>query len=308
LGLAMCNVLARSLGGNVGLESEPGKGATFFLCVPLCRIAPQTGGAEAPESRRKTALVVEDERYNQIVLKSIALELGYETETAATLEQAVRMLMNREFDVIFLDWELPGGKGGDIAAKVRAREGGERPIILATTAHGSPEVRRQCQEAGMDAFLLKPYSAAEIRVHIERVRAQRGKKSVDSMELPHLFPAPAAPLNLRALRRYAAITGGREEDAAHDFGQALREEIEKIEKALAVQNAEQLAFAVHRLRALGSLIAATDLIAVTEALGKAGGQATWPERESLVQEVAAQVQATTQKIADAIMSGTGEYV
>ena len=54
--------------------------------------------------------------------------------------------------LIFLDWELPGLKGGDIARQIRAREDGQGPIIVATTAHDSEEMRERSCRPGWTSF------------------------------------------------------------------------------------------------------------------------------------------------------------
>src|SRR5258708_31998102 len=69
------------------------------------------------------ALIVEDEHYNQVVLKGIALELGYVPVLAGNAEQANTVLKNQTFDLIFLDWELAGLKGGEIALLARSQSG-----------------------------------------------------------------------------------------------------------------------------------------------------------------------------------------
>ena len=229
LGLATCRVLAQVLGGSVGVDSEAGHGAVFFLRVPLRRSA---GPVATTPSALVAALIVEDERYNQAVLRGIALELGYAPEIASNAEQAEVLLAQKKFDIIFLDWELPGLKGGDIARRVRSRPGGEKPVIIAMTAHDSAEIRQQCQLAGMDEFLRKPYDAERVRRRISDVLARRNGHSV--------APQPAAPadlihtgLNLQAFASYARGAQEEASEAIPRYAEALDQELAALELALA---------------------------------------------------------------------------
>src|SRR5262249_4865459 len=84
IGLATCSMMARLLGGSVGIDSHPGRGATFFLKIAL----PRATAASVPVTARKAsppgrhALVVDDQGYNQTVLAALIAELGYQVECA----------------------------------------------------------------------------------------------------------------------------------------------------------------------------------------------------------------------------------
>jgi signal transduction histidine kinase/ligand-binding sensor domain-containing protein/CheY-like chemotaxis protein len=257
LGLAACRVLARALEGSVGIDSEPGHGSTFYLCVPLRRA---TVPADAPARASGAALVVEDERYNQAVLKGIALDLGYTTETAANAEQVAAQLAARRFEVIFLDWELPGLKGGEIARRVRARPDGDQPIIIATTGHASDAIRRQCLDAGMDEFLAKPYSPDDVRqcIAIALARRSRGNRSAAIASVPKL--------NLRAFQNYARGADGGDTAAVYDYLATLQHELAALERTLAAEDLESAAGVAHRLCALGGLIGADEFSCAAHAV------------------------------------------
>jgi signal transduction histidine kinase len=122
LGLALCRQLAEKMGGKIWVESEPGHGATFFLALTLpVAEAPEKVAADLPETVqvKGTALVVDDEDYNRLALASHLAALGFSTVLAGEAEQALAEAKARKFDAVFLDFDLPGRPGPDIARALR---------------------------------------------------------------------------------------------------------------------------------------------------------------------------------------------
>ncbi len=293
LGLATCEVLARALGGQVGVESEAGRGAVFFLRLPLPPATPE--GLADRIAATGTALIVEDEQYNQVVLRGIALELGYAPEVASNAEQAQTLLAAIAFDVVFLDWELPGAKGGDIARWIRARDTVVQPIIIAMTAHDSAEIRRQCEEAGMDEFLRKPYDADQVRRRIASAQTRRVVRgSILHPEIARAAtePAPPAPRALAApdwsaFALYEAGSTDRRANARSRFTEALQQELSTINVAAAENDTNALARAAHRMYAVAAIVHAEELMAAAKALEQLPGATAKDERTRLVAQLTA---------------------
>lgn len=199
LGLALCKGLAEKMGGRIWLESEPGRGSCFSFSAPFA-IAGSAAAAEpepAPPApnRTKSALVVDDQEYNRIVLADLLESLGFTVHTAGDGAAALALAASREFDAVFLDFNLPGLSGLEVTRGIRALPNKTAAaVILATTAFSTPEKRRQCFDAGMNAFLGKP-------VTMERLRKAL---SAAMPAGPASNPAPARPpadglANLRLL-------------------------------------------------------------------------------------------------------------
>lgn len=253
LGLAMCRVLATALNGSIGVESALGQGATFYLCVPLERtsLPPEmpTGASAAMVGQAGRMLIVDDERYNQVVLRGAAIELGFECEVAGTAEEAIERLKTEAFGFVLLDWELPGTKGDAVARWLRAQPGTDQTIVIATTAHDSDEVRRACAEVGMDEFLQKPYDAAEIGRCLQRARQKRQEQTNGSV------------LNFSALRLYARGDSASAAASAHDFLATFRQTRDELAVAIDRRDAAAIDQAAHRLRGLAGLVGARELVA-----------------------------------------------
>lgn len=308
IGLAMCRVLARHLGGSVGVVSSPGQGSVFYLRVPLglaaegATVVPSLEVAANCQAGEHLALVVEDEAYNRAVLRGLAEELGYRTRVAADSTEAFAVLDQTEVALVFLDWALPGLKGTDIARLMRRRPGGERLVIIATTAHDSDEMRARCREAGMDAFLLKPYDEAAVRATIAEAWARRRSGADDETVMPAPTrvasdPTPQhADLNLRAFKLYARGEETVPAEALVEYLRALSDEFTALEEAEAQGNLPAATEHAHRLASLSGLINAQELNQAARKLQTADKSLRPEERGRLLRTVAVELATLSQRL------------
>jgi signal transduction histidine kinase/DNA-binding response OmpR family regulator len=186
LGLALCKGLAEKMGGRIWLESEPGQGSCFSFSAPFAIAEPEGAPAAVPTPaapvQPKAALVVDDQDYNRIVLADLLETLGFAVQSVGDGTAALALAGNQDFDAVFLDFNLPGLSGVDVARAIRALPNrSAAAVILATTAFSTPEKRNQCLAAGMNAFIGKP-------VTMERLR-----KALAGTMPGSAVPAPAAP-------------------------------------------------------------------------------------------------------------------
>jgi signal transduction histidine kinase/ligand-binding sensor domain-containing protein/DNA-binding response OmpR family regulator len=119
----------------------------------------------APSRDRRSILIAEDNIVNQRVAEAFLQREGHDVVVVDSGEAALAALLDRDFDAILMDIQMPGMNGFDATAAIRAREreGRRRTPIIAMTAHAMQGDRERCLEAGMDGYVCKPVRPSELR-------------------------------------------------------------------------------------------------------------------------------------------------
>jgi PAS domain S-box-containing protein len=177
LGLAICHSLVTLMGGEIGVESSPGQGSTFWFTVvlpPAIDSRPEAAAPAKDQARgaRLRILVAEDVAVNQELARVLLSQAGHEVEVAEDGAKAVRAAQAGNYDVILMDMHMPHLDGIEATRSIRALSGpvGRVPII-AMTASAFPEEIDRCRAAGMDGHVAKPIRRAHLLAAIESVRA-----------------------------------------------------------------------------------------------------------------------------------------
>lgn len=121
---------------------------------------------------RLRVLIVDDEHDHVDLLAEFITELGHHTATAHTAAEALTQTASARFDLILVDFLLPDQSGDELVRQLRAR--GITARIIATTGFNTRQTRDNVARAGVDAFLLKPFSLAKIRFELEQLVIARG--------------------------------------------------------------------------------------------------------------------------------------
>jgi PAS domain S-box-containing protein len=178
LGLTICRKLADLMGGRVEMESEEGRGSTFWLDLtlpipppsPSQPVVPSVPKVEPRTIRPLRILVAEDNLTNQAVARGLLARIGHEVEVVNNGREAVDAHARNPFELILLDIQMPVLDGHAAAIEIRAaeRSRGKRTPIIAVTAYALDNERQRCLESGMDDYLSKPVSSVKLREMIER--------------------------------------------------------------------------------------------------------------------------------------------
>ena len=174
LGLAICQRLVTLMGGEIGLESEPGKGSTFFFRLPMNIAAVPERGSEDVERSHSAAinrsiLLVEDMELNQEIAVAMLEGAGHRVDVAGDGAEAVRMVANKRYDLVLMDIQMPVMDGIAATEKIRAMasDNGAIPII-AMTANVLPEEVARFRAAGMNGHIGKPVDLGDLVAEVDR--------------------------------------------------------------------------------------------------------------------------------------------
>ena len=188
LGLAICKRLVEAMDGTIGVESEIGRGSTFWFRLPLVAghepLAVQKDASETPLPSLRI-LVAEDNPVNRKVAAGILMEQKHQVAFAVNGRQAVDAASHAEppFDLILMDVHMPEMDGISAAREIRKlREPHRDTRIIAVTASLSTDGVQRCLAAGMNVYVCKPILPEALDQAIRRVMGFAGGGGVAGIE------------------------------------------------------------------------------------------------------------------------------
>jgi PAS domain S-box-containing protein len=309
LGLAISKQLVEAMGGEIGVNSQPRKGSTFWFTLkaakpigttaalpvqeaifPPAVVKPnhlpnRDGGRESRRFRRGSRLlVVEDNPINREVARYQIEKIGYRVDLAQDSAEALAMLDRQDYAVILMDCHLPGMDGFEAAARIRHRKDkkGEVPII-AVTASASAGERERCLQAGMNDFLLKPFRAEEL------------SRKIDYW-IGDALPEPAGGDHDTATLITTDVSSGLKQLEA-DYGSEMvikiiaifipdaEARMERIDQAIKQKDFKALEEAAHGLKSGAANIGAMEMAQLAEQLERQGELASIDGAEEVLKKL-----------------------
>jgi signal transduction histidine kinase/ActR/RegA family two-component response regulator len=195
LGLAICRRLAELMGGSITVDSAVGRGTRFVVALSLARLerpsltiahalSPPVAQHGERDIERVRVLAAEDNKVNQLVLRTLLAQAGIEPEIVENGEQALQAWRRQAWDVILMDMQMPVMDGATATRLIRGEEaasGRRRTPIIALTANAMAHQIVDYLATGMDGHVAKPVEASRLFAALAEVVDGEGEAGMEAV-------------------------------------------------------------------------------------------------------------------------------
>ncbi|WP_374351802.1 ATP-binding protein [Chitinimonas sp.] len=320
LGLAISRQLVDMMGGQMGVESEPGLGSTFWFTLPLRRASPAMAdlprrSADRASSRAllngRRILLVEDHAFNQQVAVEMLNAVGVQVVVAGDGHAALQALNEQSVDLVLMDIQMPNMDGYEATREIRRQARWQELPIIAMTANATIDDRNATRIAGMNDFVTKPVLAEALYAVLARwLKPHEGAASLGpelpaaQAGLPDAMVAEGAPvLDMSVL--IAMI--GNDAERIHRFAGKFLESTElglsEMEMQLANGDLAGFAATAHRIKSSALTVGArpmADLLAEAAAMKQGGNLERAAELQAGMQQSFVEVARAMQDYLDTV--------
>lgn len=264
LGLSITKRLTDLLKGEISLNSSPGEGSEFIVCIPVTKVAKQeipakkleTEPSETPDLKGKKALVVDDETSQRTLTQELVKSLGMQCESAENGSEALEKLKSGKFDLVLTDIQMPKMDGFELISEIRKSQKFAGIPVIALSGRTNVNAE-DYSKAGFTNSLIKPYKPAELLQKIaeifklklkqEQKQDLNRKKYSSNYDLEEIF----------------LFSGGDQEAMQviiKAFLESSKNNLEEMEGAMKEGNREEMGRLAHKMLPMLKQMKATHLV------------------------------------------------